>query len=201
ESADPGAPPAGPAPITNRLDGPPEVVNNLGITYVTATRDRLGVWEEVPGELEVPEHRRWTLRSPVDARVVSVLPRWQVVEEDTEVVVLASSAIREVRRAIDLAERTGVRARAEGAAARARLEAAATHLPAAQAFGRGSRNRLGELEALGGHGNALTAREILEARRTVTEAGRATLDAAIARDDLSSRVASREIEAEQARLA
>ncbi len=48
--------------VTNRLDVPPEVVNNLGITFKTATRGRLGVWREVPGQLEVPESRRWTLR-------------------------------------------------------------------------------------------------------------------------------------------
>ncbi len=42
------------AKITNRLDVPPQVVNNLGITFEEATRGRLGIWRTVPGQLEVP---------------------------------------------------------------------------------------------------------------------------------------------------
>ena len=61
--------------VTNRLDVPPEVVNNLGITFETATRGRLGVWRMVPGQLEVPENRRWMLRAPAKAVFDREFPR------------------------------------------------------------------------------------------------------------------------------
>lgn len=201
EPAENGSARAEAAPITNRLDVPPEVVNNLGITFAAAIRGRLGVWEEVPGELRVPEHRRWTVRSPVRARVISVLPRWQVVEAGAIVAVLRSPEIQQTQRAISLAERTQERAHTEVAAAGARLAESEAHILEARSFEEASRTRLHELQALQDIGNALTARDILAARQSVTEASKASLDAAVARDGLVSTVATRQIEADQARLA
>ncbi|MCC6672632.1 MAG: efflux RND transporter periplasmic adaptor subunit [Planctomycetes bacterium] len=186
---------------TNRLAVPPEVVNNLGITFAAATRGRLGVWRSVPGQLEVPETRRWTLRAPARARVVSVASRWQVVEPGSAVVTLESSALQEARSAIELAERTLAQATEEVAAARARLGESEAHLREAGSFEQANRKRLEDLLTLERQGNPLTARELIEARGAVTDAGKARLDAAIARDELAARAATRQIEADQARLA
>ena len=186
--------------VTNRLDVSPAVVNNLGITWEKATRGKLGVWIKVPGQLEVPESRRWTLRSPAHARLLSVVPRWQVVEKGAEIAVLTSPELQEAQRAIDLAQRSLERAMEEVVAARARLVDSGAHLLDTKAFQAASRDRLVELEALHERGNALTIHEFIEARRTVTDAGKASLDAAIARDGLASLVATKQIEADQARL-
>lgn len=186
---------------TNRLDVPPDVVNNLGITFEAATRGHLGVWREISGELEVPESHRWTLRSPVDARVLTVVPRWQRVTEGDVLATLSSPDLQRAQSAIAIAQRTLERARAELVAARARLSESELHVKEAEAFEQASRRRLDALVALDQEGNPLTAKELIEARRNATEASRARLDAAIARDDLASRVASKLLEAEQATLA
>lgn len=187
-------------PITNRLDVPPEVVNNLGITFETATRGRLGLWRAVPGQLEVPENRRWLLRAPAHARLVAVAARWQTLERGAEVATLASPELQEGQRTVELAHRSLQQATIEVIAARARHAESGAHLAQAQAFEQASHERLDELLALNAEGNTLTAREIIDARRSVTEAGKARLDAAVARDDLATRVATRLLEADQARL-
>ena len=186
--------------ITNRLDVPPEVVNNLGITFEKATRGRLGVWRSVPGQLEVPENRRWTLRAPARAQLVSVVTRWQAIEKGAEIAKLTSPELQDVQRAIEFAQRTLKRVTKEVVATRARLAESEAHLREARAFEVASRNRLTELQALNKGGNALTTKEVIAALRTVTDAGKARLDAAIARDELASRVATKQLEADQAKL-
>jgi RND family efflux transporter MFP subunit len=186
----------GPA-VSNRLAVPPDVVNNLGITFEQATRGRLGLWRDVPGQLEVPESRRWVLRAPARARVVSVVPRWLAVQKDAEVALLASQDLQAAQRAIELAERMFERATADVAASRARLAESETFLKETESFEQASRKRLAGLQALADQGNALSAREIIEAYGAATDAGKARLDAAIARDDLVSRVATKQLEADQ----
>lgn len=186
--------------VTNRLALSPEVVNNLGITFDVATRGRLGSWVSVSGQLEVPENRRWTLRAPARSRVLSVVPRWQAVARGAEIATLESPALPGAQRAIELAERTLAQATAETEAARARLFESDTHLREAESFQQACQDRLAELQALDHAGNPLGARELIEARRSVAEAGQARLDAAIARDELAARVARKQLEADQARL-
>jgi len=186
--------------ITNRLGIPPEVVNNLGISFEIATRGRLGVWEEMSGELEVPEARRWTIRAPVSARVVSIVSRWEPVKRGAEIAVLASSDVQVIQQAIARAERISEQALTEMEAAVTRLAESEAHRLEAQEYEEASRGRLGNLLALGDPGSALTAREIMEARGTLTAASKARLDAAIARDDLLSLVARLRLEADQAKL-
>jgi len=150
--------------VTNRLDVPPDVVNNLGITFEVATRGRLGVWRQVPGELEVPERSRWVLRAPARARVLSVASRWQAVEKDAEVATLTSPELQRVQAEIERAERTLERATREVVAARARLAESETHVGEAESFEQVSRERLEELQALVKQGKRLTAKQIIEAR-------------------------------------
>lgn len=187
--------------ITNRLAVPPAVVGNLGITFEQATRGRLGTWHQVPGQLEVPESSRFSLRAPARGRIVATVARWASVEAGAVVAELSSPEVQAAQRAIEHAEGTLARATVEVDAARERLAESGAHLAQATAFEAASRARLEELQALAAAGNALTARETIEAQKSVTEAGRARLDAAIVRDGLRSLVAAKELEVDQARLA
>ncbi len=195
-AADPAPLPA--APVTNRLDVSSDVVNNLGITYEPAARGHLGVWHRVSGELEVPESRRWLLRAPARARVLSTVARWQVVAQGAVVATLAAPEVGRVRAAIELAERTAAQATREVAAAGARLVESEEHLAEARAFERTCMERLDHLERADRQGNPLTVRELVEARRAVAEASRARLDAAIVRDELAARVAGKQLDADRA---
>lgn len=189
-----------PPAITNRLDVPPVVVENLGITFVSATRGKLGAWQQVSGQLEVPESARFSLRAPARGRVVETVTLWTAVAAGAVVAKIASPDVQAAQRAIEHAERTRARALADVAAARERLADSEAHLAQAASFAEASRHRLDELRALGRGGNALTARETIDAQESLTQAGRARLDAAILRDGLRSRVAEKELEADQARL-
>ncbi len=63
--------------ITNRITLPPGAVNNLGITFASVTRGKVGSWLSVPGELYVPDTHRWKLRAPANGRIVSIVARWK----------------------------------------------------------------------------------------------------------------------------
>ncbi|MCK5943658.1 MAG: efflux RND transporter periplasmic adaptor subunit [Planctomycetes bacterium] len=188
------------AAATNRLDVPPEVVNNLGITFATATRGKLGSWRSVPGQLEVPEERRFHLHATARGRVTRVAPRWTRVAAGDVVVRIESPAVSAAQRAIEHAQRTLQLTLAEADAAHARLAECEQQLAAAAEYARSSAARLQELERLASAGNGLTARELIEARKAMTEAGDAKLDVAVTRDQLRALAARAELEADQARL-
>lgn len=196
--ADPQQPQAEPPAITNRIELSPHVEQNLGITYETATRGVLGVWQTVPGQLEVPENRRWTLRAPARARLESTAARWQMVRAGDEVARLTSPDLQHTQHEIEHAERTYERATNEAAAARERLAESAVQLAETREFERASGDRLAELKQLREGGNALLARELLEAQQLATEASRVRLEAAIAHDALVARIANVELEAHHA---
>lgn len=62
----------------------------------------------------------------------------------------------------------------------------------AREFESDSRKRLDTLLALDAEGNALIARDLVDARRSVGEAGRAVLDALATRDELAAGIARKE---------
>jgi hypothetical protein len=186
---------------TNRLQVPPEVVNNLGITFESATRGKLGVWRSIPGRLEVPEGKRFTLRSPAAARVLTTAARWQRVQAGDVLATLSSPDVPQIQRALALATANGTRAEQELAAAGARLGESKGHARDTAAFAQASRTRLTDIEAQPAAGNALLAREVFESRRTVADTARSALDAAILRDELAAKVSGKQIERDQALLA
>lgn len=76
------APPPAPAAkkeITNRIDLPPDVEQNLGVTWAVARQDRLETRLAVSGQLVVPEDRRRVVRAPVSGRLGLTARPWQVV--------------------------------------------------------------------------------------------------------------------------
>ncbi|MEM7205632.1 MAG: efflux RND transporter periplasmic adaptor subunit [Planctomycetota bacterium] len=190
---------AAPSAITNRLDVPPEVVSNLGITFEVAERGRLGLWREVPGELVVPVGGRWEIRSPARARVLSVASLWQAMARGAAVATLAAPDVACLQGELALAERAAQIATAEARAARARRDESEVLVEATAALERFSRARLEALQ--GQQASSLTAIELVEAQRGLAQASQARLDAAVVRDDLGSRAAAKELEADRARLA
>jgi multidrug efflux pump subunit AcrA (membrane-fusion protein) len=79
--------------ITNRIDVPPAVVENLGITYAPARRAKLERWLTVTGELEVAGDRTHELRAPAAGRVRLTAARWQSLEAGALVARLESPAL------------------------------------------------------------------------------------------------------------
>ncbi len=196
----PDAPGQEAEPVSNKIDVPPEVISNLGITFAEATRGRLGVWRDLPGQLEVPESRRWIMRAPAHSRLQSVVSRWQIVAEGEELARLNSPELRKLQNALEAAEQHIGSAAREVSAAQARLEESEAHVLGAREFEGSSRERLQQIEELGGGLQAVTVGEIISIRKTVSEASKASLDAAIVRDDLITRLARKRLEADQARL-
>ncbi|MBI5852415.1 MAG: efflux RND transporter periplasmic adaptor subunit [Planctomycetes bacterium] len=193
--------PGAQAAITNRLGVGPDVRNNLGITFETATRGRLGTWRKIPGQLEVPETRRWVLRAPAGGRLAAAAARWQRVEKGQEVARLVSADLRESQRALALAQANHARAEQELATARTRHAQSDERVVEALGVEAAGRRRLEEIQGHADAGNALLVKEMLELRRAIAESGRVSLEIAILRDGLASNVAARSIELDQARLA
>lgn len=78
------APPAGagepPLKITNRIDVPEVVRNNLGITFVKVERRQIGQTLRVPGVFETPPEAFAEQRSPLAGRVTRHVSQYQAVE-------------------------------------------------------------------------------------------------------------------------
>ncbi len=170
--------------ITNRITLPPGAVNNLGITFESASRGKVGSWLSVPGELYVPDTHRWKLRAPTKGRLISVTPRWKKVQEGDVIAELISPALRQAQQKLLAANSQKEIARMEVDAARARLAEGETQLTSTEELESATLKRLEDLRKLNKAGNAFGSRELLSAQRQYTEAGKATLDAAIQRDKL-----------------
>lgn len=78
------APPAGagepPLKITNRIDVPEVVRNNLGITFVKVERRQIGQTLRVPGVFETPPEAFAEQRAPLAGRVTRHVSQYQAVE-------------------------------------------------------------------------------------------------------------------------
>ena len=83
--------------ITNRIDIPPRVVRNLGITFAAVSRGKVGRWLDVPGELYVPETHQWRLRAHAHGRVRRVAPRWTSVQPGDVVAEIVSPELRQAQ--------------------------------------------------------------------------------------------------------
>lgn len=185
---------------TNRLDVPPEVVANLGITFVQATWGKVGSWISVPGELYVPETHRWNLRAPARGRLTTVSPRWKKVEAGEVIAELLSPGLRHAQQDLLAAQSRRAIVKIEGDAAAARLVEGEAHLGAARKLESASLQRLDGLRKLNKNANAFGARELLSALRDHTDAGRAALEAAVQRDKLRETAREKDLLRSQAQL-
>ncbi|MEM9799158.1 MAG: efflux RND transporter periplasmic adaptor subunit [Planctomycetota bacterium] len=189
-----------PPSYTNRIPVPPKVVSNLGITFAAAETGRLERWKTLSGELVVPEHRQWTVRAPAAGRLLSMAPQWTPLRRGESLATLSSPELLAARGSLVLADERLEAAAAEVAAVLERLQESRESVGEAQRFETACRERLDEVLALEQSANALVARELLEARRYVADAGRTRLEAGIAHDALVSKLASKRLAVEEARL-
>jgi len=194
---------AAPAPITNRIALPPEVVANLGITFEKARLGRLETRLRVPGRVEIAPEARYTVRAPAAGRVVLRAARWQRVAAGEILGELLSPELRasqeslvEAHAAIDRADVDMLRARAESgplreiadateaalAAARERAVASEGALASARELEKNAWVRV-EATAKLSAGSSLPASTLFAAQKDHVEAQAAALEAAGRRDD------------------
>ncbi len=152
---------AGAAP-TNRIDIPPAVVRNLGITFAKVERRRVERTIRLPGVFEVPPEAEREYRAPVGGRVTLLVNQYDHVATGDELARIDSAQWRDMQRELDAieAELTArqadvVMAQAERTAAEADIEAYPRRIAAYQPH----------QDALEAHRQRLTeARDLWQAR-------------------------------------
>lgn len=192
-----------PVEATNRIPIPPEVVSNIGITFVRAERGRLAEWLRVPGSLDLPPDRRSVVRSPARGRVRLEVRIGDVVEDG---VVLAIVDTPELRKAQDLvlAASTAADLVAE------RIAAASQRLEESEALGiearrverevERRRDRLRTVASAATDGSTFSNRELLEVEEALLEARARTLSVLSQRDDLKRQTRQLEVDLLRARI-
>lgn len=182
------------------IDLPPVVVSNLGLTFQTVRMGRVDTWREVPGELRVPEQRRYPLQSPAHAHVLWLSDPWSRVSKGDPVVRLHSPELNSAQSEMIGAEMELARTRFEIEAARARLTEADALVDETRAYRDEAVARADELSSLVSSGGSLTRREAFESTRLANEARRALLDAEVRRDGLRSALSKSEQHHAQAEI-
>ena len=205
--------------ITNRIQLSPEMMGNLGITFAEVDRGVLQVFLEVPGQLVAPSDRQWTVRAPSAGRVQLRVPRWAVVEPGQVVAELITPDLANLQSALFeiLSERQSVAALREAKSSElgplksraAVLEQAArdavqrhseSEVLAEQTLSvaESSAKRVEELTRLQ-QNNALSNRELYDAKVAYAASREAALSAATRRDDLLKRQVDLQLEAVRAK--
>ncbi|MCB9932081.1 MAG: efflux RND transporter periplasmic adaptor subunit [Planctomycetes bacterium] len=170
--------------VTNRIDIPPAVVQNLGITFAKVERRRIEQTLRVPGFFESPPEARREYQAMLPGRVRLLVRQYQLVETGTPLFILeapewrrvqqelaaAHSAVTQLRAGLTVleSERTAARETlklypARIAAQQELLDASATHLARLQEARDHWQARVDELEELQRQG-AGKASELAEAR-------------------------------------
>ena len=211
-------PPAVDQQITNRIQLSPEMMGNLGITFAEVDRGVLQLFLEVPGQLVAPSDRQWTVRTPSAGRVQLRVSRWATVREGEVVAELTTPDLANLQSALfeTLSERESVVALRETKSSElAPLQSRVTVLEqavkdAAQrllesealaeqtlSVAESSAKRVDELTRLQ-QNNALSNRELYDAKVADAASREAALSAATRRDDLRKRLVDSELEAVRA---
>jgi hypothetical protein len=164
------------------------MISNLGVTFEPAIRGKFRVWSTVSGELEIPESQRWVLRAPVRARLVHVEPRGAEVSAGQTIARMTSPDIKVIQRELVNADRTLTRLKQNLQLLNERTKDSDAFIKEAQEFGQASKKRLGDLERLEQGGNSLIVKDLIEARKSVTEASQSILSALRDRDDVTSQI-------------
>ena len=121
-----GAPddsPAANAPAS-RLDVPPAVRENLGITFVTAALRPIGNARQLPGRFHIAPTARWAHHTPRPGTVSYRVRPQQRVEKGQVLAVVRSPALCELQHGLHRAVHAEQKARQASRVARAELEAA-----------------------------------------------------------------------------
>lgn len=185
---------------TNRLHVPAEVVDNLGLTFAQVARGRLGNWMEVSGTLQVPDDRRFTVRTPASGRVQVFKGHWDTVAAGEVIAELVSPDLLVIQQALLTASSTQERTKTEVAAVQALLQESDAHVTQARALTQQTQARYEELQRLL-RSNALSGKEVLQARQEHLAVQALALEAALQRDTLRARLVQLRLDATQAHLA
>lgn len=189
---------------SQRIPVPPEVVQNLGMTFEHAERGRLDHWLRVPGTLELPDDRRWSVRAAVDGRARLTVRTGETVRTGQTLGTLDSPALVEAQQAILDATYAKEFAAERSAAADARLTEAEELVHRAgrlESDVAARRQRL--LDAAGGAPagtSSLSGKERIEAEEAFVDAKARTLEAAVRRDALRERALDLRFEVRRAEL-
>lgn len=93
-----------PAAVTNRIDIPPTVVDNLGITFVQVERRRVEETLRVPGQFESPPEARREYFTMLPGRVEILVSQYQSVEADTPLFRLESPEWRKIQEGLSASD-------------------------------------------------------------------------------------------------
>jgi len=196
---EPGASRTEPA-VTNRIELPPEVVANLGITFSNASRGKVGSWLSVPGELYVPGTHRWKLSTPASGRIVSIAAKWKKVTAGEVIAEIRSPELRHAQQKLTEALSRGEIARENAQRAKTRERQGAVQREFTLQLQNASLKRFNDLQKLNEDTNSFGARELLAAQREFTEATQAAMNSSIQSDKLSENLFEKELLSKQAQL-
>ena len=186
--------------ITNRITLPPGAVNNLGITFASVTRGKVGSWLSVPGELYVPDTHRWKLRAPAGGRIVSVIAKWEKVTAGEVIAEILSPELRHAQQGLVEAMSRSEIARENAQRAAAREHQGTIQRKFVLELQSASFKRFNDLKKLNENTNSFGAREVLAAQREFTEATQAAMDSSIKSDKLRENVFEKDLLSKQAQL-
>ena len=207
--------------VTNRIDIPPEVVRNLGITFAKAERRQVDHTIRMPGAFESPPEAERNYRAPVAGRVNLLIAQYGRVEVGDEIAVIDSPEWRAMQSELDTldadyAERNAELVQAEGLRDQAResiklfpqriagydpqLNAISAHIEKLEVSRELWRARVTELEDLVAKGAGRSA-ELTEARSEVAGAESALSAEQEKRAELSRAKSELAIEAQLAEIA
>jgi multidrug resistance efflux pump len=88
---------AAPAPVTNRIDIPPTVVQNLGITFAKVERRHIEQTLRVPGRFESPPEAHTNYHTMFPGRVTMLVKQYQQIESGTPLFTLEAPLWLEIR--------------------------------------------------------------------------------------------------------
>ena len=186
--------------VTNRIELPPEVVANLGITFASASRGKVGSWLSVPGELYVPGTHRWKLRTPASGRIVSIVAKWKKVAAGEVIAEIRSSQLRHAQQQLSEALSRGEIARENAQRAKARAHQGTLQRKFVTQLQSASFKRFNDLKKLNENTNSFAARELLAAQREFTEATQAAMDSSIQSNKLREDEFEKDLLSKQAQL-
>jgi len=185
---------------TNRIELPSEAVANLGITFSSASRGKIGSWLPVPGELYVPGTHRWKIRAPANGRIVSIAAKWKKVTAGEVIAEILSPELRHAQQELIEALSQGEIAGENAQRAKARAHQGTIQRKFVTQLQSASFKRFNDLKKLNEGANSFGARELLAAQREFTEATQAAMNSSIQSDKLSEDVFEKDLLSKQAQL-
>jgi len=154
---------------TNRVEIPPAVRKNLGITFAKVEQRNVGRTIRIPGRFELIPTARREYRAMADGRVEVLVSQYQAVQADAPLYRLESSRWRELQEQLNTAQAGVLQARARSESMGPLLTAHADHQRTLRDKVQLWTERLGQLDAIreagGGQQSTFT-----EARGTLKDA-------------------------------